>query len=68
MTVKVQAAFDEILAANPELTFRDALVAVVARGLVQHEAAEDPAVHTWLHRMFQKSKIKANIDRVNKDP
>lgn len=67
MEAAVQLAFDDVLVANPELTFWEACAELVNKGELNFEATEDPRVHTWLHQLFQRAKIKANADRVNKD-
>jgi hypothetical protein len=67
MEEEVQKAFDEVLLANPEFTFWEACTELVKKGEIVGEATENVNVHTWLHQIFQRAKIKANSDRVNKD-
>jgi hypothetical protein len=67
MEAILQTAMDEVLVANPEMTFWEACAELVKKGDINFEATEDPAVHTWLYQLFQRAKVKANADRVNKD-
>ncbi|MCK6545801.1 hypothetical protein L6R52_08030 [Myxococcota bacterium] len=67
MEAAVQAAFDDVLLANPEFTFWEACSELVKKGEINFEATENPNVHTWLHQLFQRAKVKANADRVNRD-
>jgi hypothetical protein len=67
MEAAIQQAFDDILIANPEMTFWEACAELVNKGEINFEATEDPNVHTWLYQLFQRAKIKANAERVNKD-
>ena len=67
MEAAVQAAFDEVLVANPEFTFFEACQELVKKGEINYEATADENVHMWLHQIFQRSKVKANADRVNHD-
>jgi hypothetical protein len=67
MEAAIQQAFDDLLLANPEMSFWEASSELVTKGEINFEATEDPAVHTWLYQLFQRAKIKANADRVNRD-
>lgn len=67
MEEQVQQAFDEVLVANPEMTFWEACAELVNKGELNFEATQDPNVHTFIFQLFQRAKIKANADRVNKD-
>lgn len=60
-------AMDELLVANPEFTFWEACSELVKKGELNFEATEDPNVHAWVYQLFQRSKVRANRDRVNKD-
>jgi hypothetical protein len=63
----IQQAMDEILIANPEMTFWEACAEMVNKGELNFEATQDAGVHTFLSELYRRSKIKANADRVNKD-
>ena len=63
----LQAAMDELLYANPEMTFFEASTELVKKGEINYEATEDPNVHTYLSQIYRRSKILANRGRVNKD-
>ena len=63
----VQRSFDDVLLANPEMTFWEACADLVNKGELNFEATEDPAVHTWLYQLYRRAKIKANAERVNRD-
>jgi hypothetical protein len=67
MEAAVQAAFDDLLLANPEFTFWEACSELVKKGEITFEATENVNVHTWLHQLFQRAKTKANAGRVNGD-
>jgi hypothetical protein len=67
MEAVVQAAMDEVVVANPEFTFWEACAELVKKGELNFEATENPNVHVWLYQLYQRSKVRANADRVNKD-
>lgn len=67
MEAVLQQLMDEVLLANPEMTFREACTELVNKGEINFEATQDPSVHTWLYQLFQRAKVKANADRVNRD-
>lgn len=64
---EIQQAMDEVLLANPEMTFWEACTELVTKGEINFAATEDANVHTFLYQLFQRAKIKANAERVNKD-
>jgi hypothetical protein len=60
-------AMDELMLANPEMTFFEATKELVNKGELNFEALEDPGVHAFLHQMFGNAKRRAQSGRVNKD-
>ncbi len=60
-------AMDELLLANPEMTFYEATKELVNKGELNFEALEDVGVHTFVSQMFQHAKRRAQSGRVNKD-
>jgi hypothetical protein len=67
MEAVLQQSMDEIMLANPEMTFWECCAELVKKGEVNFEATENPSVHAWLYQLFQRAKIRANAERVNKD-
>lgn len=64
---ELQAAMDDLLLANPEMTFYEASKVLVNKGELNFDALEDPSVHMFLHQMFQHAKRRAQAGRVNRD-
>lgn len=60
-------AMDELLLANPEMTFYEATKELVTKGELNFEALEDPGVHVFVYQMFGNAKRRAQSGRVNKD-
>ena len=58
-------AMDELLLANPEMTFYEATKELVNKGELNFDALED--AHAFIYQMFQQSKRRAQSGRVNKD-
>lgn len=67
MEAAVQQAMNEVMSANPEMTFWECCTELVKKGEINFEATENANVHAWLYQLFQRAKIRANADRVNKD-
>jgi hypothetical protein len=67
MEEALQQAMDEVVVANPEFTFWETCAELVKKGELNFEATENASVHTWLYQLYQRAKVKANADRVNKD-
>ena len=60
-------AMDELLLANPEMTFYEATKELVNKGELNFDALEDPGVHAFVYQMFGNAKRRAQTGRVNKD-
>jgi len=63
----LENAMEELLSAQPELTFRETCAELVKSGDLEYEATHDPYVHAALYSRFAKSKARSNFDRVNTD-
>ena len=63
MEAALQQAMDEIMVANPEMSFWEVCAELVKKGDLNFEATENANVHTWLYGLFQRSKIKANASK-----
>jgi hypothetical protein len=64
---ELQAQMDELLIANPEMTFYEATKELVNKGELNYDALEDPNAHVFLFQMFQHAKRRGQSGRVNKD-
>lgn len=64
---ELQAAMDDLLLANPEMTFYEASKELVKKGELNFDALEDPNVHVFVHQMFSQAKRRAQAGRVNRD-
>lgn len=63
----IQEAMDELLADNPEFTFFETCAEMVKKGELNFDALEDPGVHTMLFQLFQRSKVRGQLGRINAD-
>ena len=64
---ELQQVMDELLASNPEWSFWELCSELVKKGDLNFEATQDPNVHTCLYQMFQRSKVRGQAGRMNKD-
>ncbi len=64
---ELQEAMDQVLLANPEMTFFEVCAELVTKGELNFEATEDPSVHVFLHQLFQRAKVRANVGKANLD-
>lgn len=64
---EVEQRLDEIMASNPEFTFREAVASLVKAGDLEFIVLEDPYIHAALHSRFALSKSRANDGRLNTD-
>jgi len=60
-------AIENLLASNPEFTFRETCAELVKAGDLDYEGSQDPYVHAALHRCYAAAKARANFGRVNTD-
>lgn len=64
---ELQDAMDDLLMANPEMTFFEVSAELAKKGELNAEATQDPSVHVYLSQMFQRAKQKAQSGRMNQD-
>jgi hypothetical protein len=64
---EIEEAMDEVLSPEPELTFREVAAELVKKGTLEFALLEDPYLHATLYGVYAKCKVRAGMDRANKD-
>jgi hypothetical protein len=64
---EIEAAMDEVLTAEPELTFRDVSSELLKKGVIDLPTLQDPYAHATLFERFKNCKVRASMGRLNRD-